>query len=124
MTSSIVGPWDEASESGPLRATLPMEVVTVSIYVTPITSSLMMRLILMVEIPGVTTTPMDRVSWGASEAISNGSGVCRQAVTPAKPHGGVIGWMTANACTGKEGLDGVGVSNRGAGGFAGPAQGS
>ena len=31
---------------------------------------------------------------------------------------------TANACTGEEGLDGVGVSDRGAGGFAGPAQGS
>ena len=83
-----------------------------------------MWLILMVEILGVTTTPMDRVSWGASEAISNGSGVHRQTVTPAKLHGGVIGRMTANACTGKEGLDGVGVSNRGAGGFVGPACGS
>ena len=31
---------------------------------------------------------------------------------------------TANACTGEEGLDGVGVSDREAGGFAGPAQGS
>ena len=67
---------------------------------------------------------MDRVSWGASEAISKGFGVCRQAVTPAKPHGGVVGQMTANVCTGEEGLDGVGVSDRGAGSFAGPAQGS
>ena len=95
-----------------------------SIYVTPITSSLMMWLILMVEILGVATTSMDRVLWDASEAFSNGSGVHRQAVTPAKPHGGVVGQMTANACTGEEGLDGVGVSNRGAGGFAGPAWGS
>ena len=30
VTSSIVGPKDEASESGLLRATLPVEVVTVS----------------------------------------------------------------------------------------------
>ena len=124
MTSSIVGPWDETSGSGPLRATLPTEVVTMSIYVTPIASSLMMWLILMVEILGVTTTPMDRVSWGASEASSEGCGVHRQAVIPAKLHGGVIGQMTANACTCEEGLNGVGVSNRGAGGFAGPAWGA
>ena len=84
----------------------------------------MMQLVLMMEILGVATTSMDMVPWGTSEAISNGSGVCRQAVTPAKLCGGVIGCMTANACTGKEGLDGVGVSNREAGGFAGPAQGS
>ena len=55
---------------------------------------------------------MDRVSWGASEAISEGSGVCRQAVTPSKLHSGVVGQTTANTCTGKEDLDGVGVSNR------------
>ena len=30
MTSSIMGPWDEVPCSGPLRATLPTEVVTVS----------------------------------------------------------------------------------------------
>ena len=92
-----------------------------SIYVTPIASSLMMQLVPMVEILGVTTTPMDMVPWGTSEAFSGGCGVCRKAFTLAKLHGGVIGHMTANACTGKEGLDGVGVSNREAGGFAGPA---
>ena len=32
--------------------------------------------------------------------------------------------MTANACTGEEGLDRVGVFDGGTGGFAGPAQGS
>ena len=123
VTSSIVGPWDEVSESRLLRATLPMEVVTMSIYVIPVASSLMMWLILMVEIPGVATTPMDMVPWGTSEAISRGCDVRRQAVTPAKLHGGVIGHMTANACTGEKGLDGVGVFNRGTGGFAGPARG-
>ena len=95
-----------------------------SIYVTPVTSSLMMQLILMVEILGVTTTPMDMVPWGVSEAISRGSDIQRQAVTPAKPCSGVVGHMTANACIGKEGLDGVGVFDRGTGCFAGPAQGS
>ena len=30
VTSSVIGPKDEASESGPLRDTLPVEVVTVS----------------------------------------------------------------------------------------------
>ena len=52
-----------------------------SIYVTPVASSLMMQLILMVEILGVTTTPMGMVPWGTSEAISKGSGIQRQAVT-------------------------------------------
>ena len=72
---------------------------------------------------GVVTTPMDRVLWGASEASSDGSCVHRQAVTPAKLHGGVLGWMTAKAHTGEEGLGGVRVSSRGAGGFDGLAQG-
>ena len=60
---------------------------------------------------------------GPSEVTSDGCGVCRQDVTPAKQHGGVAGQMTTNACTGKESLDGVGVSDRGAGGFVGPAWG-
>ena len=98
-------------------ATLPMEVVTVSIYVTPVVLSLVMWLVLMVEILGVTTTPMDMVPRGASEAIPNSSGVHRQAVTPVKPHGGVVGHMTSNACTGEEGLDWVEVFDGEAGGF-------
>ena len=77
-----------------------------SIYVTPVALSLMMWLILMVEIPGVTTTPMAMVPRGTSEATSNSSGVHRQAVTPAKLHGRVVGCMTANACTGEECLGG------------------
>ena len=124
MTSSIVGPGDEASESGPLRATLPKEVVTVSMYVTPVASSLTMWLVLMVEIPGVATTPMDMVPRGAPEATSNSSGVHRQAVTPAKPCSGVVGSTTANACTGEEGLGWVGVFDGEAGGFTGTVWGS
>ena len=109
--------WEEASKSGPLRATLPTEVVTVSIYVTPIASSLMMQLILMVEIPGVATSPMGMVPRGASRATSTSSGVCRQAVTPAKPHSGVGGCTSANAFTGKEALGGVRVFGGEARGF-------
>ena len=101
-----------------------MEVVTMSMYVTPVVSSLMMQLVLMVEILGVTTTPMDMVLRGASEAISNSSGVHRQAVTPVKLHGRVVGSMTANACTGEEGLSWVGVFNGEAGGFTGTVWGS
>ena len=61
---------------------------------------------------------------GCLRGLSNGSCICMQAVTPAKPHGGVVGQMTANAHTGEEGLGGVGVSGRGAGGFDGLAQGN
>ena len=66
---------------------------------------------LMVEILGVVATPMDRVLWDTSEANSDSSCFCRQAVTPGKLHGGVIGWTTANAHTGEEDLDGVEVSS-------------
>ena len=124
VTSSIIGPMEEASELGLLRATLPMEVVTVSIYVTPVVSSLVMRLVLMVEIQGVATNPMGMVPRGTSRATSTSSGVCRQAVTHAKLHSGVGGHTSANACTGKEGLGGVGVLGGDAGGFTGTLQGS
>ena len=123
MTSLIIGPGEEASEPGLLRATLPTDVVTVSMYVTPVASSFMMWLILMVEILGGDTTPMDMVPRGASEA-TNSSGICRQAVTPAKPHGGFGGHTTANACTGEEGLGGVVVFAGKAGGFTGTVWGS
>ena len=101
-----------------------MEVVTASIYVTPVVSSLVMQLVLMVVIPGVTTNPMGMVPRGTSRATSTSSGVCRQAVTPAKPHSRVSGHMSANACTGKEGLSGVGVLGGDAGGFTGTLWGS
>ena len=104
--SSIIGPWDEASESGPLRATLPMEVATVSMYFTPVALSLIIQLALMVEIPEVTTTPMDMAPRGSSEATSSSSGVCRQAVTTAKLHGRVVGHMTSNAPPGEESFEG------------------
>ena len=109
VISLIVGPEDKASESGPLRATLPMEVVTVSMQVTPVTSSLMMWLVLTIDILGAATTPKGMVPRGSSRATSTSSGICRHAVTPAKLCGRVGSCMRANACTGEEGLGGVGV---------------
>ena len=71
------------------------------------------------EISGVATSPMGMVPMGASRSTSTSSGICRQAVTPAKLHGGVGGCTSANACTGKEGLGEVGVFGGEAGGFMG-----
>ena len=85
VTSLIVGPVGEASRSGPLRATLPMEVVMVSTYVVPVTLSLMMWLVLTLEIPGVATSLMGMVPMGASRSTSMSSGICKQAITPEKP---------------------------------------
>ena len=119
VTSSIIGPVEEASGSGPLRATLPMEVVMVSMYVMPVTLSLTMRLVLTLEIPGVTTSLMDMVLMGASRSTSMSSGICKQAITPEKPCSGVGSHTSTNACAGEEGLGGVGVLSGEAGGFMG-----
>ena len=87
----------------------------VSRYVTPVTSSFTMQLALILEIPGVTTSPMGMVPMGASRSTSTSSGICKQAVTPKKPCGRVGGHTSTNAWDGKEGLGGVGVPGREAG---------
>ena len=115
---------EEASELGLLRATLPKEVVTVFMYIIPVASFLMMQLVLIVEILEVPTSPMGMVPRGISRATSTSSGVCRQAVTPAKLHDGVGGHTSANACPGKEDLGGEGVFGGEAGGFTGAVWGS
>ena len=89
VISSIMGPVEEASESGPLRATLPTEVVTVSTYIMPVTSSITMQLVFTLEIPGVATSPMGMVPMGASRSTSTSSSICKQAITPKKPWWGV-----------------------------------
>ena len=96
-----------------------MEVVMVSMYVTPVASSLMMWLVLIVETPGVTTSPMGMVAMGAWRSTATSSGICKQAGTPEKTCGGVGGHMSANACAGEEGLGGVGVLGGEDGGFMG-----
>ena len=93
-----------------------------SMYVMPIALSLTMQLVLIVEIPGVTTSPMGMVPRHASRATSTSSGVFRQAVTPAKLHGRVGGHTSANACTSEEHLGGVGVFGGEAGGFTSTVQ--
>ena len=82
--------------------TLPTEVVAVSMYVMPIISSFTMWLELMLEFPGVATSPMGVAPTGASKSTSISSGVCRQAVTPEKPQGGVGGHTNTRACVGGE----------------------
>ena len=122
--SLIIGPEDESPESGLLRATLPMEVVTVSMYVTPVASSLTMWLMLTIDIPGAATTPKGMVPRGSSRATSTSSGVHRQAITPVKLCSRVGGCTSENACTGKEGLDGVEDFSGEAGGFTSKIWGS
>ena len=124
VMSSIVGPEDKVPESGLLRATLPTEVVTVSMYVIPVASSLMMWLMLTIDILGANNTPKGMVPRGGSRATSTSSGVCRQAITPIKLCGRVCGHTSANACTGKEGLGGVEAFSGEAGGFTSKIWGS
>ena len=91
-------------------------------YVMPITSSLTIQLALILEIPGVATSPMGMVPMGVSRSTSTSSGICKQAVTPKKPHGWVGGCMSANAWDGKEGLGGVWILGGETGGFIGIIQ--
>ena len=75
----------------------------------------MMQLVLMVNIPGVNISPMGMEPRGVSMSPSPSTGVHRQAVTPEKPRGRVVDCMSTNACTGKEGLGGMGVFGGGTG---------
>ena len=75
----------------------------VSMYVMPVISSFTMQLELMLEIPGVATSPMGMVPMGTSRSTSMSSGICKQAVTPEKPCSGVGSCMSVNACVGGEG---------------------
>ena len=50
-------------------------------------SSLMTQLMLTLDIPGAANSPMGMDPTGTSRPTPTGSGVCRQAATPDKPHG-------------------------------------
>ena len=65
---------------------------------------------------------MGMVPMGASRSTSTSSGIHKQAITPEKPCDRVGGHMSTNACTGKEGLGGVGVFSGEAGDFLGIIQ--
>ena len=113
---------EQASGSGPLRATLPMEVVMVSRYVTLVASSFTMQLALILEIPGVVTSLMGMVPMGASRSTSTSCSICKQAVTPKKPCSRVGGFTSTSARDGEEGLGRVGVPGGGTGGLIGIIQ--
>ena len=87
-------------ESDLPRMTLPMEVVMVSMYTSPVVSSLTTGLELTLEMPGVETSPMDILPTGISQPTSMTSGDFRQAVTLAKPWGRVGSHLNANALAG------------------------
>ena len=95
--SSIAGP---SLVSELPRTILPMEVVTVSRYTSPVVSSFTTRLELMLERPGLDTIPMDIVPTGISRSTSTSSGVLKQVTTPAKPQGGVGSLTNASVLAG------------------------
>ena len=95
-----------------LRMTLPMEVIMVSMYTSPVMSSWTTWLELTLEMPGVNTSPMDIEPMGISQPTSMTSGVFRQAVTPVKPRGGVGSHFNANALAGGGDAGGNGAFGR------------
>ena len=116
VMSSMMGP---SFGSDPLRTTLPTEVVTVSMYISPVVSSLTTWLELTLEMPGVVTSPMDIVPMGISQPTSTTSGVFRQAIIPAKPRGRVGSCLNANALAGGGDGGGDGAFDKQSDGFIG-----
>ena len=84
--SSTVGP---SLDSVPPKTILPMEVITVSRYTSPVVSSFTTWLELMLKRLGFDTIPMDIGPTGIPWSTSTSSKVFKQATTPAKPRGGV-----------------------------------
>ena len=74
-----------------------------SIYVTPVSSSFMIWLALMLAIPGATTSSMGKIPTGSSRSTSTSLGAHKQVVTPVKPRGGVSSHVRAKACIDGEG---------------------
>ena len=88
--SSMVGPWRLATMWGFLRATLPMETVTMSIYVTPVASSWTMWVVYIISTVGPANVSGCLVSEGASREAGDGESLSRHATTPLKPGGSAI----------------------------------
>ena len=83
------------------RTILPMEVIMVSRYTSPMVSSFTTRLELTLERPGLDTIPMDIVPTCISRSTSSSSGILKQAVTPVKPQGSVGSLTNASALSGR-----------------------
>ena len=80
----------------------------VSRYTDPVVSSWMTLLKLTLEIPGAAISPMDIMSMDISWLTCVGSCTIKQAMTPAKPWGGVDGHGGINALVGGGDAGGVG----------------
>ena len=104
--SSIAGP---SLGSKLPRTILPMEVITVSRYTSPVVLSFTTLLELMLERLGLDTIPMDIVPTGISQSTSTSSRVLKQATTLAKPQGGVGGLTNASVLTGRGDFGGNGA---------------
>ena len=86
--SSTVGLQRLAAMQGFPRATLPTEAVTVSMYITPVTSSCTIWVAYIVAIAGPAITLGGLVSGGASMGAREGESLIRQATISLKPGGG------------------------------------
>ena len=104
----MIGPWTEASCLGPLRVTCPTKVVTVSMYVTPVTSSFTMQLVLIVTKAGPNTTPIPSGPEDTLQTSSDNWSLHKHAVTPAKPVGSIVCQTTSDSLMGEGGSDWVG----------------
>ena len=115
--SSIVGP----SLVSVLPMTiLPMDVVMVSRYTSPVSSSFTTRLEEMLDMLGFDTIPMAITFTGVFWSTSTSSRVLKQAATPVKLLGSVGGLTNANALASRGDLGGdeaLGVSGGGLNGM-------
>ena len=81
----------------------------VSRYTDLVVSSWTILLELTLEIPGAVISPMDITSTDVSWLTGMGSGIAKQATTPAKPQGRVDGHTSVNALVGGGDAGGVGA---------------
>ena len=106
VISSIVGP---SLGSVLPKTILPMEVVMVSGYTSPVVSSFTTWLELTLERPGFDTIPMDIGPTGIPWCTSTSSGVFKWVTTPAKPQGGLGSLTSASVLAGRGDLGGNGA---------------
>ena len=101
VMSSICGP---SLDSVLPKTILPIKVITVSRYTSPVVSSFTTWLELMLERLGFDTIPMDIGPIGIPWSTSTSSGVFKQVTTLAKPWGSVGSLNSANVLASKETL--------------------
>ena len=104
--SSIVGP---SLDSILPKTILPMEVIMVSRYTSPVVSSFTTRLELTLKRLGFDTIPMDIGPTGIPWSTSTSSGVFKQVTTLVKPRGSVGSLTSANVLAGGGDLGGNGA---------------